>query len=63
MAGGNPEMTSSRRLRWSVMVMFEVEGDSIELALEAAKQSLVDFPRPVLSVHLNESHDFNWVSG
>ena len=56
-------MTASRRLRGSVMVTFEIEGDSILLALEAAKQSLADFPRPVLSVHLNESHDFNWVSG
>ena len=50
------------RLRWSVTVTFEVEGDSIELALEAAKQSLADFPRPVLSVYVNESHPFGSVS-
>ena len=42
------------RFRWSVTVTFEVEAESVELALEAAKGSLTDFSRPVLSVCQNE---------
>jgi hypothetical protein len=53
---------NASRLRWSVMVSFEVEGESVELALEAVKRSLADFPRPITSVCLNESRPFGSVS-
>ena len=46
-------------IRWTVSVTFEVKGDSVELALEATKQSLKDFPRPLSSVCLHEFRLFD----
>jgi hypothetical protein len=33
-----------KRIRWLMSVTFEVEGDSPELALDATKRALQDFP-------------------
>ena len=44
-----------RPLRWSVTIGFEVDGESLELALEAVRQALRDFPRLISSVSLTEN--------
>jgi hypothetical protein len=45
---------TSQHLRWTVIVSFQVDGDSLELALEAAKLTLRDFARPVIPLSMHE---------
>lgn len=55
---------SLQKLRWSVTLTFEVEGESHQLALDAAKVAVQDFPRPIASICLYEVRvrEVEWLS-